>query len=371
MESGFGGRLRLQREQQGVTIRTIADRTKIKISLLEGLERDDLSQWPAGIFRRSYFRDYVQAIGLDAETYVREFLERYPDPNDESGPFPGDARGSGPTSAKPPMRLRYLIDSAVGVLPARRAPGMAERAHNSILEPPSFSFVPDVTLRGDPVAEGAVGPVEPPGPSLAEPPAPDIEPLALTFMDSSPEPAAPIEPLSVQPPEHASLAAAPAQAPPDAMRVDFTAVAHLCTRLARVMEARELTPAIEDAATMLDAVGVILWIWNPRWRALSAALAHGYPDELLRQLSRVPDDGETAIAAAFRSAETLVVNGTDAATGAIVVPLMPPSGCAGVLALELPSGVEQRADVRAAATILAAQLAMLVGSPALARAVNA
>jgi hypothetical protein len=50
---------------------------------------------------------------------------------------------------------------------------------------------------------------------------------------------------------------------------------------------------------------------------------------------------------------------------------MPPSGCAGVLALELPSGVEQRADVRAAATILAAQLAMLVGSPALARAVNA
>jgi hypothetical protein len=153
--------------------------------------------------------------------------------------------------------------------------------------------------------------------------------------------------------------------------VDFAAVAHLCTRLGRVTEARELEPVVEDAAATLDAVGVILWIWNPRWRALCAAVAHGYPEELLLQFSRVPDHGDTAVAAAFRSSETLIVGGVDAATGAIIVPLLPPTGCAGVLAVELPSGVEQREDVRAATTILAAQLSTLVGSQALARAASA
>mgnify|MGYP001277014244 CR=1 FL=1 len=56
MSETFGTRLRLQREEQQIPLPTIAERTKIKLSLLEGLERDDVSRWPTGIFRRSYFR---------------------------------------------------------------------------------------------------------------------------------------------------------------------------------------------------------------------------------------------------------------------------------------------------------------------------
>lgn len=373
MEIGFGARLRLQREQQGITLRTIADRTKIKLSLLEGLERDDLSQWPAGIYRRSYFREYAQAIGLEPEPLVREFLERYPDPNG-ADPFPGEVRTGVGSGDRPPTRLRYLIDSAVGVLPARRSqPGHTyERSYASIPAPAAGFFV-----HGDGGLQEPMPPAAEVDSREAPPPSP-AEPLTLSLFE--PFDPAPVEPLSLlfEPLDSAPVEVLTPAAPADAVagqpapvRVDFAAVAHLCSRLARVVEARELAPVVEDAVTILDAVGVILWIWNPRWRALSAALAHGYTDELLRQLSRVPDHGETAIAVSFRSGETLIVDGTDAATGAIVVPLTPPAGCAGVLAVELPSGTEQREDVRAAATILAAQLSMLVGSPALARAVGA
>src|SRR2546421_12006487 len=80
MPESFGARLRRQREQQQIALASIAAQTKINFSLLEGLERDDVSHWPAGIFRRAFIRGYAQAIGLDADAVVREFLELYPDP---------------------------------------------------------------------------------------------------------------------------------------------------------------------------------------------------------------------------------------------------------------------------------------------------
>ena len=79
MDLTFGARLRSQREQQQVALATIAEETKINVALLEGLERDDLSRWPGGLFRRAYVRTYAQKIGLDPEQVVREFIELYPD----------------------------------------------------------------------------------------------------------------------------------------------------------------------------------------------------------------------------------------------------------------------------------------------------
>ena len=76
---GFGRRLRMERERRTITLASISDNTKISQSLLEGLERDDVSRWPSGIFRRSFIRAYAQAIGLDPDIVAREFLERFPD----------------------------------------------------------------------------------------------------------------------------------------------------------------------------------------------------------------------------------------------------------------------------------------------------
>ncbi len=76
----FGGRLRYERERRQIALKSIAESTKIGITLLEGLERDDVSRWPSGIFRKSFVRSYAVAVGLDPERVLREFVERHPDP---------------------------------------------------------------------------------------------------------------------------------------------------------------------------------------------------------------------------------------------------------------------------------------------------
>ena len=53
----FGARLRRERERQGITLNAIAKSTKVSRSLYEALERDDVSRWPGGIFRRSFLRE--------------------------------------------------------------------------------------------------------------------------------------------------------------------------------------------------------------------------------------------------------------------------------------------------------------------------
>ena len=117
MSESFGARLRQRREKQQIALTTIAEQTKIKLSLLEALERDDLSRWPEGIFRRAFVRAYAHAIGLEPDVVVREFLDDHPDPVEvvatvlASGGAPGaDGASNGggpPTRFIPPARAAH------------------------------------------------------------------------------------------------------------------------------------------------------------------------------------------------------------------------------------------------------------------------
>jgi transcriptional regulator with XRE-family HTH domain len=78
-DCSFGLRLRAERERRRITLESIAANTKISIGLLRALERDDVSRWPGGIFRRSFVRAYAEAIGLDADETVAEFTQQFPD----------------------------------------------------------------------------------------------------------------------------------------------------------------------------------------------------------------------------------------------------------------------------------------------------
>ena len=79
----FGPWLRAQRERRGIALTTIAEQTKIKRSLLESLERGDLSHWPsASIYRRAHMRDYATVIGLASEPLVAQFVRLFPGPED-------------------------------------------------------------------------------------------------------------------------------------------------------------------------------------------------------------------------------------------------------------------------------------------------
>lgn len=74
----FGPRLRSERERRGITIETIATVTKVGADLWIGLERNDFSKWPSGIFARAFIRDYAKAIGLDGDELVDEFCRLFP-----------------------------------------------------------------------------------------------------------------------------------------------------------------------------------------------------------------------------------------------------------------------------------------------------
>src|SRR5512132_4446402 len=73
----FGPRLRSERERRGISLNTIAAVTKVGVDLWEGLERNDFSKWPSGIFARAFVRDYARAVGLDADDVVDEFCRLF------------------------------------------------------------------------------------------------------------------------------------------------------------------------------------------------------------------------------------------------------------------------------------------------------
>ncbi len=141
----FGPNLRRHRNKRGVTLREIADATKISIGLLEGLERNDFRTWPAGIYARAFVRQYAIAIGVDPDTTVDEFCRWYPQGdrranrvvrehaeivnhdlawNDDLAPDRGrsDRRGAPPLKVVPPPRQSAL---ATVFMRVRRAIGRA------------------------------------------------------------------------------------------------------------------------------------------------------------------------------------------------------------------------------------------------------
>ncbi|MGH9142097.1 MAG: helix-turn-helix domain-containing protein [Vicinamibacterales bacterium] len=76
--NAFGPNLRRIRVQRRVSIDQIVSATNVSARLWDGLERNDLSNWPAGIYARSYVRSYARAIGVDPESTVDEFCRCFP-----------------------------------------------------------------------------------------------------------------------------------------------------------------------------------------------------------------------------------------------------------------------------------------------------
>ena len=91
----FGAWLRRERERRGLSLDVVANRTKVAASLLDGLERGDLSRWPAGIFRRAFVRTYAEVVGLDPGEVAREFALAHPED------------GEGPIIARRPARMSF------------------------------------------------------------------------------------------------------------------------------------------------------------------------------------------------------------------------------------------------------------------------
>lgn len=312
MDQSFGTRLRLQREQQQVSLSAVAAKTKIKLSLLEGLERDDVSAWPFGIFRRAHIRAYAEAVGLESDAAVHEFLALYPDPVEvlPAGTTVWPDPKEELTRPQVDSGFRRLVTSVMTAVPT-----FLQRVDRSA------PLLPVLVLEKEPAPE----PAKPAGTELAS--------QRTATVERERPGDVPVLP-----------------------RVDLLAVAQFCNRVGRAQCMDEVAAVLRDASMCLDAIGLIVWCWDGDTTALKPLLAYGYSDATLARFGSIPQDEQNAVAAAFRSAEPCVVTGSDGRTGALVVPSIASGKCLGALALEFQDNKEQCQRVHAAATILAAQL---------------
>ena len=420
MPEGFGARLRTQREARHIDLGWIAEETKIKRSLLEGLERDDVSRWPSGIFRRAYVRTYAHIIGLDPDVVLREFLEVHPDPVDVlEAAAAAASEEAARRNAAPGLLLRTIVDSAIGSLARLRRPGamegpmpppppvpartvMVPRVAPNGSAPPrqyaaelesaqkrepaperEYAAEPEDALNFDDTPQLGAAPELEMAPELETSPEvetpselerqpeldmqPELEtlpvPETLPELEEVPEldEARAREDAWPPPPPALMMEAAddrreqapseqdnsaPAEAAsyerPPSIDARVEAVAILCTEFGRAGSRDRILMLLEDSARALDAAGLIVWLWDKSADALRPTLVHGYSDQVLTHLPMVGRDADNATAEAFRTASPCAVAASAQATGALVVPLLIPEGCAGVLAVELQPGVEAR-----------------------------
>lgn len=77
MAPDIGARIRNAREQRGLTLRDIANTTKISAAALDAIEHNDFDRLPGGVFRRAYVRTFAAEVGLNADEVTREYRARF------------------------------------------------------------------------------------------------------------------------------------------------------------------------------------------------------------------------------------------------------------------------------------------------------
>lgn len=142
-------------------------------------------------------------------------------------------------------------------------------------------------------------------------------------------------------------------------------LAGLCTEFGRVRDAGQLKVLLEQAAVVMNARGLIVWLGNAAGADLRPVLAHGYADATLARIPTVARSADNAAATAYRTGDVQIVKSRPGASqGAVVAPLLVADGCIGALTAEIRDRGEESASTRALAQILAAQLAGVLAAAA-------
>ena len=202
---GFGGKLRDARERRGISLRQIANATKISIAALEALERNDISRLPGGIFSRAFVRSYAVEVGLDPEATIQEFIAKFPNDSVTAGHHTSDRvedheaveserRTAGTflwlALVSVPVAAGLVYFATSGRRPARPE-SVSTAAPNAppdrgVESPPPVSSLPPVSsppaATAPPASAVAPPAIEPPGAAPTSPPsgAPPGAPAAAT-----------------------------------------------------------------------------------------------------------------------------------------------------------------------------------------------
>jgi cytoskeleton protein RodZ len=186
--ASFGEELRREREIRGISLREIADATKISTRFLDAIERNDHKTLPAPAFTRGFIRAYARYLGLNAEDMVNRYnyaaagddriektlhLERLVQPLPDPPKPPPVRRGIPPAYARVDRNIYLLIVLAIALAGVsywafkhkrEKAAAEAARAELTATAPSSTSAggsgnVPSSTAAGSPIAAATAKPI--------------------------------------------------------------------------------------------------------------------------------------------------------------------------------------------------------------------
>lgn len=116
-QRSLGSWLRGQREARGVSLRDIADASKISLRYLEALEQDRFDVLPAPVFAKGFLREYARVVGLDPDEAVNLYLlsrsETEPEPEASQQPTP--RRSAAPSTLGYGLLLALAVVAFVGI----------------------------------------------------------------------------------------------------------------------------------------------------------------------------------------------------------------------------------------------------------------
>lgn len=110
----IGAQLRTAREGKGLSIGTVAERTRVPARTLAAIERNDQAALPPHPFGRGFVRAYAEEVDLDSDRLVREYFAQFPSPPPVANHVPLSREPVEPLW-QPPSRWIGMA-TAVGIL---------------------------------------------------------------------------------------------------------------------------------------------------------------------------------------------------------------------------------------------------------------
>jgi len=177
MATDIGAELRAAREAKGLSIATLAQRTRVQPRTLAAIEVNDLSNLPPRPFGRGFVKAYAEEVDLDPERTVQSFFSQFP-PKPVTAPSAA-ARRHDPSERlwRPPSQWAGLGTAAAILIMVVAAAVVLERRSGP---------------EGEPNAVGTTGrsPIVPqvstPPPAAAVPAAVLASPIKLGFTVTGP-----------------------------------------------------------------------------------------------------------------------------------------------------------------------------------------
>jgi cytoskeleton protein RodZ len=222
--------LREAREAKGLTVAQVAEGTRSKSQVIQALEQDDFSKFPAPIYTRGFIKLYAEFLGLDAPELISLYQARHAE-SDKRIRAPSVLK-PGPSHAPSAAPMTPELDLAPPAPPAPAAPPAAEPPSAPVPPAPGPELPFDLFSAAPPAAPPSasvpkkeppkVAPILPQAPRQAVAPPPPPPPSAPPVVSEAVAPVqasapAPEAPKPLTPPAPAPAPApAPVTAPPAA-----------------------------------------------------------------------------------------------------------------------------------------------------------